>query len=186
MNPIIAVEDHIVNAAQQVFKTGLKIDTLPSALNLGLLKTLITKPGIYVVFLGGPGSNGFINGRFDVYIITRHLGNDEARRRGSSTNKGAYDIIAVLADLLHDDPVPKVGTLMLKGVKNLFSMQLEENFKAAMYAMTFELPNMPFPRQDDLSALANFETYYAEHSMAEGDDEPDAIDQLTLDQGTEQ
>ncbi|AUZ85849.1 phage protein Gp37 [Methylophaga nitratireducenticrescens] len=185
---IAIIEDHIVNTTKSIFKDTLrKVETLPNALNLALLKQLIpSAPSVYCAFLGGSSSgSGMLNARFDVYVITRHAGDDEARRRGGSTTIGAYQVIESLIPKLHGSDINAIGNLNLKSVKNLFSVQLEENFKAAMYAMTFEVPNMPFPNQHDLSDLSDFVTYHAEHSMTEGNNEPDAIDYLTLDQGTE-
>lgn len=187
MNSIIAVEDHIINTVKKLFKDSLAAaEVLPSALNLEVLKQLVATnrtPGVYTTFLGGQGTTrGSVNGRFDVYIVTRHVGNHAARRRGDSTTIGAYEILAALIPKLHNSSIKGVGSLQLKSVKNLFSMQLEQAFSATMYAVTFELPNMPFPNDFDPSQLADFITFHAEHSMAEGNDEPDAIDHITLEQ----
>ncbi|MEW4983071.1 MAG: phage protein Gp37 [Cycloclasticus sp.] len=182
---IVAVEDHLISKTKAMFGGYLnKVQVLPNALNLGVLKTMLpAAPAVYFAFLGGSAGEGDarINGRFDAYVITRHVGNDEARRRGDSTTIGAYDIIQGLIPELHGSTVDGVGTLQFKSVSNLFSIQLEETFKAAFYALSFELPNMPFPDVVD-DTLENFITYHAEHSMTEGDKEPLAIDELTLPQ----
>lgn len=169
---ISAVEDHITDLTTTLFGNALrKVDTLPNALNLSLLKSMIsTAPAVYVAFLGGRAGQidtegATINARFDVYIITRHVGSDSARRRGDSTTIGAYDIIGRLIPQLHDSVVDDVGRLELKNVQNLFSMQLEQTFKAAMYALTFEVPNMSFAYEADLSALADFETFNADYDI---------------------
>ena len=61
-------------------------------------------------------------------------------------------------------------------------MQLEETFKATMYAITFELPNMPFPDEFDPSSLHDFIRSHAEHSLVDGEEEPAAIDDVILEQ----
>lgn len=169
---IIKVEDHLVSETKALFGNTLKrVDVLPNALNLGLLKSMIaTAPAVYFAFLGGrkgqtDSEGATINGRFSAYIITRHVGNDEARRRGDATTIGAYDIIGQLIPQLHDSVVPDVGRLVLENVQNLFSMQLEETFKAALYALTFEVPNMPFPYQADLASMADFATFDAQYDI---------------------
>ena len=187
MNPIIAVEDHITGIARDMLGSHRgTVESLASALNLTILKKIIAgnkSPGVYVVFLGGPkGRTCHINARFDVYVIVRHSGNHIARRRGDSTTVGAYNLVAGLIPKLDGSTINEVGTLSLKGVKNLFSMQIEEAFNAALYAITFELPNMPFPDEFDPTTLDDFITYHGEHSMAPGDDEPAAIDNVTLEQ----
>lgn len=187
MNSIIAVEDHIVDKVNAMFGNALAVvEALPSAMNVGMLKQLISAnrtPGVYVAFLGGTGTQrGSVNGRFDVYVLTRHVGNHTARRRGDATTIGAYEIVAALVPKLHDSTVSEVGTLQLKNMRNLFSMQLEETFKATMYAITFELPNMPFPDDFDPSSLHDFIRFHAEHSLVDGEAEPAAIDDVTLEQ----
>jgi len=169
---IIKIEDHLVNETKALFGATLKrVDVLPNALNLGLLKSMITTaPAVYFAFLGGRAGQldtdgATINGRFDAYIITRHVGNNEARRRGDATTIGAYDIIGQLIPRLHDSVVPDVGRLVLKNVQNLFSMQLEESFKAALYALTFEVPNMPFSYHADMAAMADFATFDAQYDI---------------------
>lgn len=187
MNSISTVEDYIIDKAKALFGNTLSAaEVLPSALNLAVLKQLVASnrtPGVYTTFLGGQGnSRGSLNGRFDVYVITRHVGNHSARRRGDTTTIGAYEILAALIPKLHDATIQGVGSLELKNVRNLFSMQLEQSFKATMYAVTFELPNMPFPNDFDPSVLGDFVIFHAEHSLVDGDDEPDAIDHITLEQ----
>lgn len=169
---IIKVEDHLVSETKTLFKNTLrKVDTLPSALNLGLLKQLIpSAPAVYFAFMGGKGSQlgeAYIDGRFTAYIITRHVGNDEARRRGDSTTIGAYDIIRRLIPQLHDSGIKEVGRLEVKNIQNLFSIQLEESFKAALYAITFEVPNMPFVYEADMASLDDFITFDAQYDIPE-------------------
>lgn len=187
MNSIIAAEDHIVDKAKALFKNTVAVaEVLPSALNLAMLKDLLAAnktPGIYTTFLGGVATNrGAINGRFDVYIITRHVGNHTARRRGDVTTIGAYEILAALIPKLHNSTVKEVGSLQLKNVRNMFSMQIEQAYKSSFYAVTFELPNMPFPDSFDPSSLADFKTFHAEHFLGDDAEEPAAVDHITLEQ----
>lgn len=171
MNSIIAVEDHMLEQAVKVLGTKIKLDSLPAALNLGLLKQIIpTAPAVYFAFLGGrvgtqDTDGATINGRFDAYVLIRHVGNDDARRRGDSTTVGAYEVIRRLIPALHDSVVDDVGRIQLKSVQNLFSIQLEQSFKCAMYAITFEVPNMPFNYEADLGSLDDFMTFDAQYDI---------------------
>jgi phage gp37-like protein len=189
MNTIIAVEDFMIDKARELLGPNVgTTEGLPSAINLSILKTLISSnktPGIYPVFLGGKESTGSrINARFDVYVIVRNVGSHTARRRGDSTERGAYLFLAALLKRLHDKTVPGVGTLKQKGIKNLFAMAVEENFNAALYVISFELPNMAVIDDGDIdnTALNDFIRFHSEHSLVDGDAEPAAIDDLTLPQ----
>ena len=171
---ISAVEDHIVNITRQSLGRALRaVEVLPNALNLALLKTILPlAPAVYTTFLGGRNGTvdtdgATINGRFDVYIITRHVGNDSARRRGDTTTIGAYEIIERLIPALHDSTIADIGRMRLTNVQNLFSIQLEETFKSAFYALTFEVPNMPFSYEVDMNSLDNFEHFHADYDIPE-------------------
>lgn len=189
MNTIIAVEDFIMGKARELLGPTIgTTEALPSALNLAVLKKLISSnktPGIYPVFLGGKQSTGSrINARFDVYVIVRNVGGHISRRRGDSTERGAYLLLSALLRKLHGKTVPGIGTLEQKGIKNLFSMAIEENFNAALYALSVECPNMPVIDDDDIdnTELNDFLRFHSEHSLVDGEEEPAAIDELTLPQ----
>lgn len=169
MNPIVAVEDHMKSEAGQVLSQKVRLDTLPSALNVGLLKKLIPAGNaVYFTFLGGPVSDvdgARVNGRFDAYVIVRHVGDAESRRRGDTTTIGAYEIVSRLVKQLHDSVVTDIGAIKVKRINNLFSIQLEEAYKAALYAVTFEVPDMPFLYEADLDAMDDFITFDAQHDI---------------------
>mgnify|MGYP003635521184 CR=1 FL=1 len=173
MNSIIAVEDHMVAETEALFGNVLKqIDCLPGALNLGLLKQLlITAPSVHFAFMGGKegvdDDGSHIDGRFSAYVITRHVGNDSARRRGDSTTIGSYQIINSLIPKLHGSVVDDVGRMACKSIQNMFTIQLEETFKASLYAITFEVKNMPFVFEADLSSLDDFITFDAQYDIPE-------------------
>lgn len=167
---IAQVEDHMVSTAKASFGTTLRrVEVLPSALNLAMLKAMIaTAPSVYFAFLGGRvgvGHEASCNGRFVAYVITRHVGNSQAARRGDSTTIGAYDVIERLIAELHDSNVTDIGRLQLRDVQNLFSMQLQESLKAALYAVAFELPNLPLGYQADLAGLGDFATFHADYDI---------------------
>lgn len=169
MNSIITVEDHFIAESQKVLGQRIRIDTLPSALNLGLLKKLIPAGNaVYFAFLGGPVSDqgeAYVDGRFDAYIIVRHVGDSDARRRGDVTTVGAYEVARRLVTQLHGSIVPDIGRIKAKRINNLFSIQLEESFKAALYAITFEVPNMPFVFEADLASLDDFISFDAQYDI---------------------
>lgn len=169
MNPVVAVEDHMKAEAGLVLSQKIHIGTLPSALNVGLLKKLISAgDAVYFTFLGGPVSDddgARLNGRFDAYVIVRHVGDSESRRRGDTTTIGAYEIVSRMVKQLHDSVVDDIGTIKVKRVSNLFSIQLEEAYKAALYAITFEVSKMPFLYEADLDSMDDFATFDAQHDI---------------------
>ncbi|MES9873153.1 MAG: phage protein Gp37 [Candidatus Sedimenticola sp. 6PFRAG7] len=150
---IALVENHLVELTAEHFGSTLRADALPSAMNIGLLKSLIpTAPAVYWAFLGGryaKADEPCIDARWVAYVMTRHVGSTEARRHGDKTTIGAYPVIAHLAGRFHDRPVPDMGFLKLRDVNNLFSMQLEASFKSSLYAITFELLGMPLSESLD-------------------------------------
>jgi hypothetical protein len=78
--------------------------------------------------------------------------------------------------------VQGVGTLKQKGIKNLFSMTIESSLNAALYAVSFEVLNLPVNVEVDSSALADFLTFYSETHLTEGQAEPSAEDLVNLPQ----
>lgn len=176
MGSIAKTEDFILARAESLFGRHVRFyEALPSALNIGLLKELVKQaPGVYVAFLGGrPGIEDAygttINARFDVYLVTRHAGNDQPRRRGDSTTIGAYELVQRLIPNLHQAVITDVDCkLRFMNCQNLFSMQVEEAYKAAMYAITFEAPNMPmWMDEDDMESLDDFDTFHADYDIPE-------------------
>ncbi|WP_297813734.1 phage protein Gp37 [uncultured Methylophaga sp.] len=182
MNPIVAVEDHMKTEAAKVVGQKIRLDSLPSALNVGLLKKLINSgDAVYFTFLGGPVDDedgARVNGRFDAYVIVRHVGNWESRRRGDNTTIGAYEIVSRLVKQMHDSVVADIGSIKAKRVSNLFSIQLEEAYGAALYAITFEVPGMPFLYEADLDAMDDFITFDAQHDIPPHDTEAEHQDWL--------
>lgn len=182
MNPIVAVEDHMKTEAAQVLGQKIRLETLPSALNVGLLKKLIPAgTGVYFTFLGGPVSDfdgARVNGRFDAYVIVRHVGDSESRRRGDATTIGAYEIVSRLVKQLHDSVVSDIGSIKVKRINNLFSIQLEEAYKAALYAITFEVPEMPFMYEADMDSMDDFITFDAQHDIPPHDTDAEHQDWL--------
>lgn len=191
---IITVEDNLIETTRNLFgKTLRAVDTVPGPLNLAVVKQMISQsPAIYFAFLGGgPGiQDGSINARFDAFISTKHV-RQVARRRGDKTQIGAYEILGRLLPVLDGHTVPDVGTLKLKRVTNLFSGQMDKDMGAALYAATFELPNMSFDTGDStgilgdgtMGSLDNFITFHADYERdLTTDGEPVATDEITLPQ----
>lgn len=154
------------------------VATLPGRLDEAMLKRfLITQPAIYFAFIGGRGNGQShdvrIDANFVAYVITGF--NDSPHVIGPD------DIINVLAPLIHGHTLDDVGTLLCTGIDNLFTIGKDKS-GARVHAVTFSLPNFSFDYTPDYGALNDFIRYHAEHSMAAGDDEPTAIDNLTLPQ----
>lgn len=183
------IETDLVETTKALFANTLRVGALPSAMNVGLLKAMIpTAPAVYWAFLGGKrsragGDPARIDGRWVAYIITRHVGNTDARRHGDQTTIGAYEVIKRLVPAIHGHVIQDVGSLDLADVNNLFSMQLEESYKAALYAISFSLPNLEFEIDTDLSSLDDFVTFHDDYDLdLTGDGEPMATDHVTLPQ----
>jgi phage gp37-like protein len=181
------VEDFIVDKSRELLGQHIgTVDALPSGLTPDMLKKFIGShktPGIYPVFMGGKNGVGRnINAQFDVYVIVKNVNGSNNRRRGDSTMPGAYFLATQLLAKLHDNTVQGVGTLKQKGIKNLFSMTIESSLNAALYAVSFEVPNLPVNVEVDSSALADFLTFYSETHLTEGQAEPSAEDLVNLEQ----
>jgi phage gp37-like protein len=177
MSVIATVENAIVAQA----KTALgfpaspvvrQVETLPGGWTLDMLKrALQMAPGVHVAFLGGQAQSdgGYINARFAAYAVSKGAREDE-RRRGNAREIGAYEIIELLGTHLDRLAVPEIGSLFARGVENVFSEAMFE-LGGTVYALTLELPNLPWPAKDT-SSLVPFITFEGTHSMAPGTDEP--------------
>ncbi len=184
MNPITLTENEIIAVCDAALNGKVRgMESLPGRMSLSVLKKIAARaPAVYVAYLGGNKSGPAVRDTathravFAIYIVTDRTDG----RRGSGRKIGAYDIINTLVPALNDHSVPEVGTLESKAVENLFSVELDRS-GVSIYAATFQIP-MTFDYQLDETALDNFITYHAEHSMTPGDDEPAAIDSVQLTQ----
>src|SRR3546814_3865830 len=109
------------------------------------------------------GTQGYLGARFSVYCVTKGA-DDLDRRRGTGRVIGAYDLVCQLAPVLNGLDVPDVGTLNLLGIDNLFRDAMFD-LGGTVYSLQFELPNMDFTYQADLSGaeFVDFTTWHAEH-----------------------
>lgn len=184
MAVIAATEDALIEAVKTAFAATVRqVESIPGGWTMDTLqRALQFAPGIYVAFHGMAAgqTEGYHDGRFTVYAVTK--GADEAaRRRGTPRVIGAYDIVEVMVQVLDGLQVHDVATAAVTGVENLFRDAMFE-LGGTVYGVNVTLPNMPLPFEADPDTLADFVTFRAEHSMAPGDDEPAAIDQVTLPQ----
>ncbi|HEY9200766.1 MAG TPA: phage protein Gp37 [Gammaproteobacteria bacterium] len=179
---ITTVENYLIEKITELFSGRLRlVDSLPGQLDQALIKAMaVNTPAVYVTFLGGRSNNSAWVANWGLYVSTG-LGDHKLRRQGDARIIGAYEIINLLISYFDDHTVPEVGSFSFERVQNLFNLKLDSN-GVSVYGITLNLP-MPF---DDVSeadgALQNFITYRAEHSLVPGDDEPTAIDEITLDQ----
>jgi phage gp37-like protein len=178
---ITTTENYLITTISELFGYRLRlVDSLPGALNESVIKAIAaTTPAVYVAFLGGRLADPVWASNWGFYVATGQ-GNHKQRRQGEARVLGAYDIIDVLLSYLHKHYVQDVGTLRFDRVQNLFTLPLDKN-GVTVYGLTFTLP-MPFEEQPGTDTLADFATYHAEHSLVPGDDEPAAIDEITLEQ----
>lgn len=183
---IARIEANLIEVTRQLFGRTLRtVDSLPGPLNLDVLKDMLAHaPAVYYAFLGGTRGDvdGYIDGRFDAFICTRHV-NRDSRRLGDQTQIGAYDIIARLLPILDGHIIHDVGRFRLTRVTNLFSLTLDKQMGAALYGISLQLPNMPFIDDDLQATLNDFITFHADYERdLATDGEPVATDNLTLPQ----
>jgi len=177
---IISTTQQIINLINaSALKGKLRdVDELPGRLTDQILdRWLTTTPAIYVAFVGGREAGDYNDATFNanwvVYVVTDP--NNDARVLGPD------DILNVIMPLLHGANITDVGTLRASRIDNLFSIKKDKK-GARVHAVTLTIPNFAFEYTMDLNALNGFVTYHAEHSMAPGEDEPAAVDNVTLDQ----
>lgn len=191
MGIISTIEDSIIQSVNDVLmqpgNEKLKVvESLPGAWSYDLLKRVLQKaPAVYVAFLGGKrsidASDIILDGRFDVYVITKQA-DEVTRRRGNARVIGAYDIIETIIPAINGRTIQDVGSLNLTGINNLFGEAMLD-LGGTVYAATFSLPNMVFPYELDLLTLDNFITFHADHDLDTSQaDEPVASDDVTLPQ----
>ena len=105
---------------------------------------------------------------------------EKERRRGGAVSIGAYEMMETLTARLASTSHALLQGLRWKRIANLFSEAMFE-LGGAVYVLTVTLPNLELvPLSEE--GWGDFITYHAEHSMATGDDEPDAIDEVALEQ----
>lgn len=161
------------------------LGSLPGPLGTENLRELTrAAPAVFFAWLGGrqrPASHDIeIAGTWGMYVFTAHASGHVARRHGRGNDIGAYEILATVMPALNGYTIDGAGTVALRNVENLFSLHLETREAAAIYAAVFEVP-LPMDYELDLSTLADFTTFHAEHSLP-GADEPAAVDEVTLPQ----
>lgn len=183
-DPIAQTEDALIAAAREALgKTVRQVEAVPGGWTMETLqRALQFAPGVYTTFQGAVAgsSQNYLNTRFTVYCVTKGA-DEQARRRGNQRVIGAYDMVALLAPTLGDMTVPGVGTLVLRGIDNLFRDAMFE-LGGTVYGIQLELPNMPFDFQADLASFADFKLWHADHynpgGIAAGED-PLATDEVT-------
>ncbi len=185
MAAIAAVESAILAQVNATLGAAVKItESLGGSWTLDALKKAIQNaPGVYVAFLGArgvPGRDGYVDGNFMVYAVTRGPV-EPLRRQGTPRVIGAYDIVERLVPVLAGLQVAGTGTLDATSVDNLFKEATWE-LGGTVYGIALTLPNMPLTYQADLAGLAPFLLFHAEHSLVAGVDEPAAIDDVQLPQ----
>lgn len=183
---IVAIEDDLVARIKALLGASVReVDSLPGALNdPETLRALArSAPSVYLAFLGGRqrvagDPDAYLNGVWAVYAVTAHRSGTAARRRGDGREIGAYEILQRVVPVLSGYVVQDHGTLEFQAIENLFSMQFDRQ-GTTVYAATFRLP-MVLARETDLTALADFATYHATHTLAP--DAPVAEDEVQLPQ----
>ena len=164
MGVIATIEDALVTEVKGVLgATVKKVETLPGGwTHKSLQRALQFAPGVFVAFNGGRGgiSDGYIDGRFSVYLVTKGPGEEE-RRRGSGRVIGVYEMVELLVPALSVFAVPEIGSAVVNGVDNLFRDAMFE-LGGTVYAINLTMPNMPFDFEPDITGLADFVLWHGE------------------------
>ena len=192
MSYIASAEDEIINlvAATLVDGAGAPViranESLPGPMSHNVLKQMAQNaPAVYTAFLGGKGeanTDGEINARFTLYLVSRNARGAVERRRGGTQEVGIYDMIDALVPKLDGYVLAGNGRMTLVDLRNMFTLQLELNLGAAIYALVFEVPHFDFGNAVNVNALNAFVTYHATHSASADANVPTSQDDVTLDQ----
>lgn len=185
MGVIAAVEDAVLEAVNTAVGAALRqTGSLPGGWTGDTLqRALQFAPGVFVGFNGmTPGrGQGFHNGRFSVYAVTKGV-NDTDRRRGTGRVIGAYDIVEALLPVLDGLLVAEIGSAEVRGVDNLFRDAMFD-LGGAVYAIQLQIPNMPFDGAVDPASLDDFITFDARFDINSAEaDEPVAEDNVSVPQ----
>jgi phage gp37-like protein len=180
MSLIADIEDAIIAKAEDLLGNTVKeVVSIEGGWTLDMLKRALQfAPSVYVAFLGAKRgvSEGYHNGRFAVYVVTR-AALAPARRRGTTREIGAYDIIELLSRNLDGMSVADIGTLTQQSIDNLFRDAMFE-LGGSVYGLMYEAANMPLGYEADETTLDDFITFHADHDINQ-DGEVDAADTVT-------
>lgn len=171
---LAAIEDAIIERCASLVGEHVRaIESLPGSWSDDTLRAALRRvPGIYVAWSGGPAMSGGragINGRYAVYVVTGQASGERARRRGTSREIGAYEVLERIVPGLHGYTVPDVGSLQLERVDNLYSDRADQQ-GIVIYGAVFSLAKMMFPPVFDAGDLADFVTFHATHQQPDGAD----------------
>lgn len=162
---LVDIELQLVERVKAVLGSKVRgVQSLPGDWDDDMLRRFAAiVPGVYVAFLGGGrraagGTEATIDARFSLYVCTGHP-TELARRHGDAQQVGAYHLITALVPALHGLVVPRVGSLDLDDVQNLFTGSVERQ-ALTVYALTFRLP-LTFDATAPDELLAPFETFDA-------------------------
>jgi phage gp37-like protein len=162
----MAIEDHVLALMRTAVSTHVRAcESLPGPWTEQTLRqTLRSTPGVYLAFDGGPAARSAgdalsIASRWWVYVVTAHASGERARRRGDGLQIGAYELLEVLAPLLHGHVVPDAGAITVDSIDNAFADNTDA-VGVAIYAIGFTLP-LGFVFAPELASLDRFETFGA-------------------------
>jgi phage gp37-like protein len=179
---IKTIEDNLIALVNATLPNVLRVvQSVPGQLTEQVLKAMFASaPAVYVAFLGGRNKDAYSwTASFAVYAVTGQ-GDQDQRRSGDARVIGAYDIMQALIPTINNHTVTDVGTLRFERVQNLFNLALDKQ-GLTVYPMTFNI-DLSMEYRINTDTLNAFVTYHAEHSLVPGNNEPAAIDNVTLEQ----
>ncbi len=197
---LVDTEDFIIDAAKAALGDRVRgVQSLPGDWDDEMLKRFAGfTPGAFVSFGGGSRLTNTgepearISGRWSVIVCTSHASGEAARRRGDKLQAGCYELMTRLVPALHGLVVPRVGTLDLVAVENLFTGTVL-NQGLAVYTLIFGLPTtFDIPQLD--TQTANLDRVYVQYDVPpltqglhgkwlagdNSDGAPDAQDRINL------
>lgn len=177
-----AIEDEIVAAikASPLAAKLRAVDSLPSADEENLLARFSAdSPAVYVTIGGFVATNRILTLRYGLACCARNARGHHAARDGDALSIGAYEMMGALVALFAERATANVGWHVTGG-------NWLNDKRITRQGLTVCVVNIEgrahAPDAIDMTTLNAFTTYHAEHSLAPGADEPQAIDEVTLPQ----
>ena len=119
---IALAESDLVNQTKELVSGRAKVETLPGQFNEQIMAQMLTHaPAVYWSFMGGRRAQNrsrAIKVNWFAYIVTAHASGQQARRLGSKTQIGGYELTELVTG---NNFETTSGQLQLEAVENLYS-----------------------------------------------------------------
>lgn len=177
-----AIEDEII-AAVKASPLGARlraVASLPAADEENLIARFTAdSPAVYVTIGGFVADSRVLTLRYGLACCARNARGHQAARDGEGQLIGVYEMMDALTALFGDRPTTSVGWHVTGG--NWLNDKRILRMGLTVGVVNIE-GKVPIPNAIDTATLNAFLTYRAEHSLAPGGTEPQAIDEVNLPQ----